>query len=129
MTCSKKLFYAKQRLLKSVILLDSDSAGWRFREDPAIGNGLCVPEASSDTPTAALPSMSIDCRPGSFDRNDPRPMCAEFELLLRLIRPHHPPWTKAMNHSAALERLGLINSIKSVASAVHPPLQEIVSSR
>ncbi|KAI2497111.1 hypothetical protein MHU86_17372 [Fragilaria crotonensis] len=37
MTCSKKLFYAKQRLLKSVILLDSDSAGWRFREDPAIG--------------------------------------------------------------------------------------------
>ncbi len=36
MTCSNELFNAKQRLLKSVILLDSDSAGWRFREDPAI---------------------------------------------------------------------------------------------
>jgi hypothetical protein len=38
MTCSKELFKAKQqRLLKSVILLDSNSAGWCFREDPAIG--------------------------------------------------------------------------------------------
>jgi hypothetical protein len=37
MTCSKELFNAKQRLLKLVMLLDSDSAGWRIREDPAIG--------------------------------------------------------------------------------------------
>ena len=33
--CSKELFYAKQRLLKLVIL-NNDSARWRFREDPAI---------------------------------------------------------------------------------------------
>jgi hypothetical protein len=37
MTCSKDLLNAKQRLLKSFILLNSDSSGWRFREDPAIG--------------------------------------------------------------------------------------------
>lgn len=37
MTCSKEHFNVKQCLLKSVILLDSQSAGWRFREDPAIG--------------------------------------------------------------------------------------------
>jgi hypothetical protein len=37
MTCSKELFNAKQRLLKLDILLDSDSTGWRFWEDSAIG--------------------------------------------------------------------------------------------
>ena len=37
MTCDKALFYAKQRLLKSVFPLTHDAAFWRFSEDPAIG--------------------------------------------------------------------------------------------
>jgi hypothetical protein len=86
------------------------------------GNGLCAQERFSDTPTAALPPTNRYCRHGSFDRNDQQPLCAEFGFLLRLIRPHHPPWTKAVIHSAALERVGLINSMKPVASAAHPPL-------
>lgn len=88
------------------------------------GIGLCAKKRCSSTPTAALPPMSLYCRHGSFDHNDPQPLCAEFGLLLRLIRPHHPPWMKAVIHSAALERVGLINSMESVASAAHPPLQD-----
>jgi len=37
MTCSKSLLIVKQRLLKLVIILPLDSAGWRFREDPPVG--------------------------------------------------------------------------------------------
>ncbi|KAI2494619.1 hypothetical protein MHU86_19897 [Fragilaria crotonensis] len=37
MTCDKALFYAKRRLLKSVLTLTHDAAFWRFSEDPAIG--------------------------------------------------------------------------------------------
>ena len=37
MTCDRALFYAKQRLLKSVFLLDAYAAFWRFNEDPPIG--------------------------------------------------------------------------------------------
>lgn len=76
---------------------------------PPSENGLCVQEGSSDTPTVALPPMSRYCRHGSFDRNDPQPLCAEFGLLLRLIRPHHQPLMTAVIHRAALERVGLIN--------------------
>ena len=95
MTCNRALFYAKQRLLKSVFLLDSDAAWWRFNEDPPIGEWLS--------------STNRYCRQGSFDRNDQQPLCAEFGFLLRLIRPHHPPWMKAVIHNAALARVGLIN--------------------
>ncbi len=37
MMCDRALFYAKQRLLKSVFLLNSDAAFRRFNEDPPIG--------------------------------------------------------------------------------------------
>ena len=97
-------------MLRSVFLLDSNSAGWRFREDPAIGKRFR--KGFLNTPKAALPSMSVGCRPGgSLDQYDHRHVCAESESLLRLIRPHHPPWMKAVYHSsAALERVGLMNS-------------------
>ena len=62
-----------------------------------------------DLPTrrrcVALPPMSHYCRHGSFDRNDPQPLCAGFGLLLRLIRPHHQPLMTAVIHRAALERV------------------------
>ena len=66
---------------------------------PAIGEGLCVRERFTHTPAAASPSMSVGFSPGSSDQYDHQPMCAESELLPRLIRPHHPPWMKAVNHS------------------------------
>lgn len=38
MTCKRAPFDAKQRLLMSVFLLDSDAAKWRFNLDPPIGD-------------------------------------------------------------------------------------------
>jgi hypothetical protein len=37
MTYGVPLFVVKQRLMKSVFILDMTSAGWRFREDPYVG--------------------------------------------------------------------------------------------
>jgi hypothetical protein len=79
------------------------------------GWGLYIPEQLSGIPMATLPSLlRCDCKPGLCDQyKHNRPIYTEFTLLLRLIRPHHPPWMKATIKQRRSCNLGLINSVKS----------------
>jgi hypothetical protein len=112
-------------VVKTVLVLNNASVVWRFWEVPYIGvrslrsaNRYLYADGSVAIWDHRL-QMWI-ARPKRIHAHE-----TDTEILLRLIRSHHPHGRKHLKKNDAellQSKLGLINSIKSPASAANPPL-------
>jgi hypothetical protein len=77
-------------------------------------------------PMVSLPSLLIaTARQSCVTNTNIGRICAEFAIMLGLIKSAHHSATQLICEVL----LGLINSVKSPASAVNPPLPEIDSNQ
>ena len=98
--------------------LTSTSLPWGF--------GLCISGMLTFMPMVASPS-DRDCTPKLCDHHNNRRICTEFAIMLGLIKSAHHSLMNSKTQQLICISLGLINSVKSPASAANPPLSGIDS--
>jgi hypothetical protein len=98
--------------------LTSTSLPWGF--------GLCISGMLTFMPMVTSPS-DRNCTPKLCDHHNNRRICTEFAIMLGLIKSAHHSLMNSKTQQLICISLGLINSVKSPASAANPPLSGIDS--